>query len=193
MSSQPAVLSLIFSDGTLEKIPHAEFLERVHNRSINGDTLVQDETLTRGERRPFRELRLAAKFGYCSRWPWRGRPKFTPIPPEPDCVCRAPRTARPALESTHFLGPDPTNGRYADVSLLRCRHCERAWLLYQVEFESHTASGRWFLCEVADDDGARIRVSSAVAYIEEAPFFFYGGSWFSSPGEIGYYQVGADL
>lgn len=83
------------------------------------------------------------------------------------------------------LGIDDTNGRYADVTLNTCVHCGKVWVKYHVEFESFSYSGRWYMGEVTEEVLKTLTPENTVAYLESLPHYFYGGSYFKSPGMHG--------
>lgn len=104
--------------------------------------------------------------------------------PTETCVCCTPPPHYTNFEHT-FLGMDSTNGRYAGVSLQTCIHCRRNWLVYFVEYESRTGSGRWYRGIISEKDRETITPETAVAYLEQVDWYLYGGSYFSSTGKCG--------
>jgi len=77
------------------------------------------------------------------------------------------------------LEPDPTDGRYADVSILQCVTCDRLWLQYMVEYEAFSKSGRWARGEIQSASAAKIKSNEATDFLAVLPTYFYGGSYFS--------------
>ncbi|MCA0358927.1 MAG: hypothetical protein LCH78_19110 [Proteobacteria bacterium] len=57
-----------------------------------------------------------------------------PPPHMTGCACEQ-GSARFTQFDTKPLGCDETEGRFADVTLNRCRACHRLWLRYLVEYE----------------------------------------------------------
>jgi hypothetical protein len=93
------------------------------------------------------------------------------------CKCLQPRFVHTHFDST-FLGVDPQEGRYADVSIDRCRICRRNWLHYHFELEWQSRSGRWYRGLVADEVAANVSALNAASVLEELPWYFAGGSYF---------------
>lgn len=93
------------------------------------------------------------------------------------CVCDQPDARFDCFDSK-AVGTDPTEGRYAEVSLLRCRHCSRRWLRYAVEYESFSRSGRWARGLISEQDAKTITPETAAAFLAGLPWHLYGGSYF---------------
>ena len=83
------------------------------------------------------------------------------------------------------IGTDMTEGRYADVSRQRCRHCGHFWLRYQVEYEGFSRSGRWAMCPIDDASAFNLTPEQAPAALEQAAWHVYGGSYWGHAGKIG--------
>jgi hypothetical protein len=83
------------------------------------------------------------------------------------------------------VGVDETDGRFADVTVLRCTQCRRLWLRYHVEYEAFTAGGRW--CEAVIDEATATTITpeAAPAYLAAVPWHFFGGSYFGHAGKRG--------
>src|SRR5665213_1642351 len=64
-----------------------------------------------------------------------------PPPHMTGCVCEQGGARFTEFESRD-AGRDETEGRFADVTLNRCRTCGRTWLRYLVEYEAFSRSGR---------------------------------------------------
>lgn len=92
-----------------------------------------------------------------------------------------------------YLGQDKTNGRYGDVTIEKCKHCNRNWVKYFVEFESFSESGRFYKGIVDDKDFPKLTAKNAIKYIENLEWYIYGGSYFSTSGKFGEGQVNVDL
>ena len=80
---------------------------------------------------------------------------------------------------TRHLGADPSDGRYADVSLETCTDCGQLWVRYQFEFEAFTGSGRWYRGEIDADQASRLEATNAAKLLESLPSYTAGGSYFS--------------
>lgn len=177
-----------------ETLSYVDFLDRVHSRTIGGHVTVVDGTLTNNHRIAFGDLLLAKKFGFKHFLPFFGGPAFKPVPPEILCACFQPDAQHIEFEKeTVYIGSDPTRGRFGETQIKSCVSCARLWLHYQVEYEAQSASGRWFRTLIPADSVLLINPFSSVAFIENSPWFFYGGSAYDSTGKMGYYTVGADL
>ncbi len=107
-----------------------------------------------------------------------------------DCACLLPRRFG---GTATFLGEDTTKGRYGAVSLRRCKHCDRIWLDYFVEYEGFSRSDRWYRAVVSPEDAARVKPTTAVALIAAQPWHIYGGSYFEHAGKRGAGLVLVDL
>ena len=84
------------------------------------------------------------------------------------------------LISEIFLGMD---NDYAEVSLLTCSACGRQWLRYFYELEALTASGRWYLGAIKEEQALHLTVENAKEILECLRWYFYGGSYYG--GQIG--------
>ncbi|HEX9987156.1 MAG TPA: hypothetical protein VGE45_01570 [Chloroflexia bacterium] len=100
-----------------------------------------------------------------------------PAPDEQGCKCLQPPFVHTQFDST-YLGVDPQNGRYADVSMDVCRICGRNWLHYHFELEWQSRSGRWYRGLVAGEVVAQVSAHNAASVLEELPWYFAGGSYF---------------
>ncbi|MDR2452600.1 MAG: hypothetical protein LBE85_12760 [Candidatus Accumulibacter sp.] len=109
-----------------------------------------------------------------------------------DCRCFNPPFDYQDYD-TSPVGTDMTNGRYGEVTLKTCKHCGTIWLNYHVEYESYTASGRWFRGPISRADATKMAPESAIAYLERLPWYFAGGSYFRSCGERWSGPIHADL
>lgn len=70
------------------------------------------------------------------------------------------------------------DNRYAEVSLLLCPLCGQHWLRYHYELEAFTASGRWYLGAITEEQAAHQTAEHARAVLEGLSWYFYGGSYF---------------
>lgn len=100
------------------------------------------------------------------------------------CRCEAPPILA-TLFDVKFLGVDPTNGRYGEVTLETCRECGARWLCYAVAYEGFTGSGRWFrglLDASPENENGDPTPEGAVAVLAALPWYLAGGSYFASTG-----------
>ncbi len=107
-----------------------------------------------------------------------------------ECACLR---LGPAAYDEALVGVDPTGGRYGDVSIRICRACGRRWLLYRVEYEGFTGSGRWYMGVLPEGTDAAVRPDAAVALLESLPWHVYGGSYWGTSGRRGTGPLFVDL
>jgi hypothetical protein len=93
------------------------------------------------------------------------------------CACEQAGASYRQFESRD-LGCDETEGRFAEVTLDRCRTCGRLWLHYLVEYEAFSRSGRWARGLISDESARTIRPEAAVPYLNGLDWYLYGGSYF---------------
>ncbi len=94
------------------------------------------------------------------------------------CRCMSADAKYDQFRTWRDLEPDMTDGRYADVEIRQCVICERLWLLYAVEYEAFSKSGRWARGEIEADRAATINPGEATDYLAALPTYLYGGSYF---------------
>ena len=87
----------------------------------------------------------------------------------------------PSEYDTTDLGVDTTDNRYGEVELRVCRKCGGRWLKYFVEYESFTASGRWFYGLLPEVLPMPLTAENAVPILNSLPWHIYGGSRFNLP------------
>ena len=87
----------------------------------------------------------------------------------------------PANSDEVIIGVDETNGRYGDVSVRTCRHCERRWLYYFAEYESFTGSGRRIRGILPDPLPMSLTPENAIPILNTLPWYIYSGSAFFLP------------
>jgi hypothetical protein len=109
------------------------------------------------------------------------------------CACHEAGPRFPHVISERYVGRDETNGRFADVELIRCGQCSQLWIKYLVEYEGFTASGRWGEALIDEACAMTITAEEAPAYIEAAPWLIYGGSYYGHAGRRGVGRVRWDL
>ncbi|MGA0606575.1 hypothetical protein ACO2Q0_11285 [Phenylobacterium sp. VNQ135] len=95
------------------------------------------------------------------------------------CVCEQASARYTEFESRP-VGCDETEGRFADVTIERCRSCGRLWLRY--EYEAFSRSGRWARGRISDDEAATVTPETAIAYLNGLSWYLYGGSYFDGVG-----------
>lgn len=101
-----------------------------------------------------------------------------------NCICETP----PIKYYNYIyclLGIDKINGRFGEVELLKCHHCQRIWLRYFVEYESISRSGRWYMGILIGKEDEKITVETAVNVLEKMDWYLYGGSFFHTLGKRG--------
>ena len=86
---------------------------------------------------------------------------------------------------TASLGVDETNGRYGEVTVETCRACGSMWLRYFVEYEFFSESGRWYRGPVTAEMVESLKPERALELLSSLPLYFYGGSYFRTPGRKG--------
>jgi hypothetical protein len=91
------------------------------------------------------------------------------------------------------LGVDKTNGRFGEVSVETCKACGQMWLRYFVEYEFFSESGRWYRGPVTHAMVESLRPEQAPELLANLPSYFYGGSYFRTPGREGRGPVIVDL
>ncbi|MGD1318339.1 hypothetical protein [Chryseobacterium sp. 2R14A] len=108
------------------------------------------------------------------------------------CICEKPEFHHTDYRES-LIGVDKTNGRYADVSLLQCKLCQRIWIKYLVEFESFSKSGRWYRGIISKKEANVMPPENAVEYLENVDWYIFGGSYFESTGTFGQGKLNVDL
>jgi hypothetical protein len=93
------------------------------------------------------------------------------------CACEQGSASYRQFESRD-LGCDQTEGRFAEVTLTRCRTCGRLWLRYLVEYEAFSRSGRWARGLISDEAARTITPEAAVPHLDGLDWYLYGGSYF---------------
>lgn len=99
-------------------------------------------------------------------------------PPSDPALCICLGLPLPHFEKVRFIGVDKANGRFGEVTLQRCRHCNRLWLHYFVEFEAYRASGRYYMGLITPEAAETITADVAADYIGSLDWHLYGGSFF---------------
>jgi hypothetical protein len=95
--------------------------------------------------------------------------------PDQDPVCSCFTAPGKYLVIDTELGMD---NNYAQASLLVCPLCGQHWLRYFYELEAFTASGRWYLGAVTQDQVAGLTAEKAKEILESLTWYFYAGSYY---------------
>lgn len=96
----------------------------------------------------------------------------------PPCICLREPMQFYEYEEIQYIGVDETNGRYGDVTLKKCKKCDRYWLHYLVEYEAFTASGRYFMGLITPEIAQTLSPDLAVSYLNSLEWHLYAGSYF---------------
>ena len=103
------------------------------------------------------------------------------VPADPSqCICLNLPLPFDHYEKIRFIGRDETLGRFGEVTLKQCRHCQRYWLHYFVEYEAYRKSGRYFMGLITAADAETMRPEMAVDYLGSLDWHLYGGSYFDN-------------
>lgn len=100
-----------------------------------------------------------------------------PPPLMTGCACEQGSAPFTQFDS-RSVGCDETDGRYADVTLYRCRTCARIWLRYMVEYEAFSRSGRWARGLISEAAAEDMTPERAVDHLNGLDWYLYGGSYF---------------
>lgn len=96
------------------------------------------------------------------------------------CICLNLPLPFDHYEKVRFVGRDDTHGRFGEVTLKRCRHCQRYWLHYFVEYEAYRRSGRYFMGLITAAAAETMTAEMAVDYLGNLDWHLYGGSYFDN-------------
>ena len=102
-----------------------------------------------------------------------------------DCTCLQRGPKHPDVIIDRDLGSDETQGRYADVDLVRCGQCRRLWLRYHVEYEAFSRSGRWAEALIDTATAATMTATAASEFLDSADWYVFGGSYYGHAGKRG--------
>ena len=100
--------------------------------------------------------------------------------PPTNCKCETP----PFLFSDYVEKEIGVDTFGAEISLHRCKCCDKTWLKYLMEEAHYTKSGRWWRVAVPQEVCASVTAEMARPYIEHQPWCFIGGSYFDSTGKL---------
>jgi hypothetical protein len=78
-----------------------------------------------------------------------------------------------------------TNNRYGEISINTCRYCGTKWINYLYEYPFFTRGGRYYKGIVTDEKLKELTPGTVAEYLESLDWYFYGGSFFDTPGKIG--------
>ena len=94
-----------------------------------------------------------------------------------DCGCLELGPRHPDIIRERDVGRDETDGRFADVDVIRCARCRRLWLRYLVEYEAFSRSGRWVEALIDEGAAATMTPEAAPEFIHAAEWHVFGGSY----------------
>jgi hypothetical protein len=77
------------------------------------------------------------------------------------------------------LGTDSFN---ADVALETCKLCGACWLVYLIEEEHRSRSGRWWRVPITREERPSVTLRTSKETVERAAWCFVGGSFHDSTG-----------
>lgn len=98
------------------------------------------------------------------------------------CTCMKPPFSFKDQEVI-FTGYD--NKHYGEMKIFNCKNCSSHWLIYEIQFESRTGSGRWFSCLIPPLELSVIKPENAVTYLSKRSWYFYGGDYYFGKVGIG--------
>lgn len=101
------------------------------------------------------------------------------------CACEKTGPTSPDDERQREIGTDETDGRFAYVEGVRCTRCQRLLVNYLVENEAFSRSGRWATVLIDERLALTITPEEVPSYLENAPWYVYGGSYFGVQIRIG--------
>ncbi len=93
---------------------------------------------------------------------------------DPDCICAGGKFGGSSFERAE-LGMDD---HYGEVSLIRCKRCQRLWLHYYYVNEAFSKSGRWYHGLVAREMETSITCDNALDVLGKLDWYWCGGSWY---------------
>lgn len=92
------------------------------------------------------------------------------------CLCHEPEVPYTHFDYT-YLGTDE---HFAEIHITLCKQCGTKWLLYSLEDEGFSNSGRWYRGVL----NTEIAPAAAADYLGQIEGYIYGGSYFG--GQSGY-------
>ena len=109
------------------------------------------------------------------------------------CICLDLPLPFDHYEEVRFIGIDEILGRFGQVTLKRCRHCQRYWLHYFVEYEAFSKSGRYYMGLITPETAETLTPETAVDYLENLDWYLYGGSYFGRMGRSTGQRIHVDI
>jgi hypothetical protein len=100
------------------------------------------------------------------------------------CPCENPAARYTQFEERSVPGCDKTNGRFGEVTIERCRDCQRFWLKYQVEYQSFSRSGRWGRGLIDEAMIEQITPENALDYLHGLAWYILGGSYWGKAERV---------
>jgi hypothetical protein len=98
------------------------------------------------------------------------------------CACLDSGPRYPDIADQKHLGLAETDGRFTDVTLMRCARCRRLWLKYLVEREYYTSAGKWAKAPIGEDEAETMTPEKAAAFLDAAEWVVVGGSAYGHRG-----------
>ena len=90
------------------------------------------------------------------------------------CSCSGGKFGGDGFEEP-YLGMD---NRFGEVSLIRCKRCQRLWLHYYYVNEAFTGSGRWYHGLLAPEMENSVTADNALEILSKLAWYWCGGSWY---------------
>ncbi|MDP3676347.1 MAG: hypothetical protein Q8R44_14840 [Novosphingobium sp.] len=98
-----------------------------------------------------------------------------------ECRCMNPPFNHADFKTTR-IGVDEAGGRFAEVSIERCRRCGQRWLRYFFEIEGLSRSGRWYRGAISREQAKQATPANGLTTLSGLGWHFYGGSYFDTAG-----------
>jgi len=108
------------------------------------------------------------------------------------CICMTPPFHSSDFDSDP-VGIDDRQGRFGEVSIEACTKCNQRWLRYFVEYEGFSNSARWYRGCISDKEAKEMTPHGAIEVLERLDWYYYGGSYFATPGIRGSGELYIDL
>jgi hypothetical protein len=102
---------------------------------------------------------------------------------ENPCQCLDEPLPADCYSDVEFIGVDETEGRFGEVSIIKCNNCSRYWLKYSVEYEYLTGAGRYFMGIILPQNIRFITPETAISYLDTLDWRLFGGSYFGKKGK----------
>jgi hypothetical protein len=90
------------------------------------------------------------------------------------CSCAGGKFGGDSFEET-YLGMD---NHFSEVSLIRCKRCNRFWLHYYYVNESFSKSGRWYHGLIPLGGEGTVTLDNALEVLGKLDGYWCGGSWY---------------